>query len=534
MMGFGKNLGKNNPLEKRKRRDLSSGLEQNQEAAGAYTQQKDSENQKSTPGKKTLQKQNENAQENPPSQKRIPQTISDCQELVQSTFFHSSDLVTQVFDTKLGKILIVYIDGLLNKDLLNRDVVTPLKSDSFDGNIPNCIKTPFTTANDFDSCVSSITNSNILVFYENSGIAYIVDIKAWDKRSVEQPDAESVIRGPKEGFTECLRTNTSLIRRKIKNPALVFEDLQLGRQTNTTISLVYIHGIVNRRILKDIKEQLSKIDIDAVLESGYIEDFLDPNKFSPVSSIGLTQKPDVAASKILEGRVGILCDGTPHVLTIPELFIENIHTSEDYYARIPGASVLRALRLIGLFIGILLPGLSVAIFTFHQEMIQSSFLSHLILSTQKTPLPVSLEAFFLILMFELLREAGTRLPKTVGSAITIVGSLIIGEAAVNAGIVGAPMVIIIALTAVASFIVPNLSEFIMLYRYFFLFLGSVMGLVGIGAGVMILLTQLASTESFGVPILSIKSLKDSIVRFPFQSMKYRPRSIAKDNVRRVK
>jgi spore germination protein KA len=222
---------------------------------------------------------------------------------------------------------------------------------------------------------------------------------------------------------------------------------------------------------------------------------------------------------------------------VPELFIENFQTAEDYYNRTVLSSTIRLLRALGLFITVFLPGIAVAVFTYDQEMIPPEFLTTVITATQRTPMPIGAEVFLLVLLFELLREAGTRLPKAVGSAITIVGSLIIGDAAVSAGIVGAPTVIIVALTAVTSFIVPNLQEFTIIYRFILLFLGGTMGLVGIGTGLVVMLTQLSSTETFGIPILSAFSkeeMKDSLVRMPMRWMKFRPPSIAKDNVRRRK
>ncbi len=431
--------------------------------------------------------------------------------------------------------MIVYIDGLVNKDLMDRDIISPLKSKGFDGDMTLAIKTHYKEVMDIPTFVSEILEGNTALFYEGSKKIYVIDIKQWDKRSVETPDTESVIRGPREGFTESIRTNTALLRRKIRSSDLMIESLFIGKQGNTPVGIAYIKGIVNQDVLKEVKSRLAKIDTDAVFESGSIEQYIGKNKFSPVSGMGATQKPDVAAAKILEGRVAVFCDGSPHVLTIPELFVENLQTSEDYYNRVLFSTTLRILRVIGLFITIVLPGLAVAIITYSQEMMPSVFLNSLIASTQKTPLPAGAEVFLLILMFELLKEAGTRLPKTVGSAITIVGALIIGDAAVNAGIVSAPAVIIVALTAVSGFIVPTLAEFITVYRMFFLFLGGSMGLIGIGAGVVVMLAQLVSTESFGVPILSSFSkheLKDIIIRFPLRSMKYRPSAIAKDNVRR--
>lgn len=468
-------------------------------------------------------------------QDTVPSSITQCQELVKRLLGNSSDIVIQIFQTREEKAMIVYIDGLVNKDLMDRDIISPLKSKEFDGDMELAIKSHYKQATDLSTTIGEVLQGNTALFYEGSKKVCLIDIKQWDKRSVETPDTESVIRGPREGFTESIRTNTALLRRKLRTPKLMIENITIGRQGNTPVGIAYIEGIVNQDVLKEVKARLSQIDTDAVFESGSIEQYICKHRFSPVSGMGSTQKPDVAAAGILEGRVALFCDGTPHVLTIPELFVENLQTSEDYYNRILLATALRILRAIGLFITIMLPGLSAAIITFSQEMMPSVFLNSLIASTQKTPLPAGAEIFFLILMFELLKEAGTRLPKTIGSAITIVGALIIGDAAVNAGIVSAPAVIIVALTAVSGFIVPTLPEYILIYRMVFLFLGGTMGLIGIGTGVVIMLTQLVSTESFGVPILSSFSkneLKDIIVRFPLRSMKYRPASIAKDNVRR--
>ncbi|HMM05646.1 MAG TPA: spore germination protein [Clostridiales bacterium] len=470
-------------------------------------------------------------------EQRIPSSISQCEELVKTIFNHSTDMIVQAIETKKGNVLLVYIDGLINKDITDRDIITPLKAQDFDGNYSMALKSTYKTVDNIPAFCTEVVNGNIAIFHENSQDIIIVDFKEWNKRAVETPDSESVVRGPKEGFTESIRTNTSLIRRKIRNPRLIFENITLGTQTNTIVNLVYIDGIVNRNVLDELRNRLSEIETDSILESGHIEQYIEENPFSPISGIGVSQKPDLVASRILEGRVAVLCDGTPHVLTIPELMIENIHTGEDYYNRTLYTSIIRVLRTFGILITVMLPGLAVSIITYNQEMLPSVFLFNLIASTEKTPMPTAAEVFLLILMFELLKEAGTRLPRAVGSAITIVGSLIIGDTAVNAGIVGAPIVIVVALTAVTGFIAPNLSEFIMVYRLIFLFLGSTMGLIGIGTGIFIMLTQLVSLSSFGVPILSSFSkneMKDTIFRFPLWSMKYRPSSIAKGNMKRRK
>lgn len=469
--------------------------------------------------------------------KNIPQSITECEKEVKKIFNSSSDVVIKTIQTQEKKAMLVYIDGLVNIDLIDRDIIKPLKSEDFNGDVlSNIIATPVEVKN-FASFIGEVLDGNVAIFYDDLGKVLSVDFKAWDKRSVETPESESVTRGPKEGFNENFRTNTSLIRRKIKTPKLIFESLVLGRQTNTKIALVYIEGIVNKDVLDELKTRLSKIDTDAILESGYIEQFIEENSYSTIPTVGSTQKPDVLAGRILEGRIGIICDGTPHVLTVPHLLIENLQASEDYYIRTVMSSILRVVRSIALFISIILPGLYVAIITYHHEMVPTSFMTTLIVATQKTPLPAGAEVLFLVVMFELLKESGTRLPKTVGSAISIVGALIIGDAAVSAGLVGAPAVIAVALTAVCSFVTPALNEFITIYRLIFLLLCASMGLVGLCAALTFMLIQVISTESFGLPVLSVSNkseLRDSLVRFPLWKMNLRPSTIAKDNIQRQK
>jgi len=492
----------------------------------------------SSPGQKKQEPEQNGNGSNPPEQRDediIPDDIQELERKVNKTFRESSDMVIKSIETVHQDAFVVFVDGMVDKDLIDRDIIRPLKSPEFDGDISAALKSVHTETEKYSEFVEYVLEGNVAVFYQDRGKAWIIEFKGWMQRSVEEPAAESVIRGPKEGFTENMRTNTALIRRKLKTPDLVYESMTLGRVTNTAICLAYIEGIVNTDVLKEIRNRLSQIDTDAILESGYIEQYIEENTFSPLSGIGMTQKPDIAASRLLEGRVAILCDGTPHVLTIPELFIENIHTSEDHYSRFLYASILRILRITGLFITVMLPGVYVAIITFNQEMVPSVFLQSIITSTLKTPMPVSAEIFVLTVMFELLKEAGTRLPKAVGSAITIVGSLIIGEAAVSAGIVSEASVIIVAIASVTSFLVANLAEFTLVYRFLFWLFGSTMGIIGIAACDFIMATQLISTMSFGIPILSSFStseMKDSFIRFPLKSIINRPLSIVSRNVRR--
>ncbi|MGI5849218.1 MAG: spore germination protein [Christensenellales bacterium] len=473
--------------------------------------------------------------ENGQKKQRVPSKISECENLVKTILGNSSDVIVKTFETRYEKAMIVYIDGLVEKDLVGRDIIRPLKARGFDGKIAPALNALYTQSKDMSAFADNVLTGEVAIFYGNSKTVYFIELRGWEHRAIEEPTAEATIRGPKEGFTENIRTNTAMIRRKIKTPDLRLENIVLGKQSKTIVTMVYIDHIVNQDILKEVKKRLSEINTDMILETGHIEQFIEKNTFSPISGIGLTQKPDKLANCISEGRVAILCDGTPHALIIPDLFIENFHTSEDNYTRVSYCGMVRILRVFGLFLAVMLPGMTIAILTFHHEMVPAIFLTTVVTSSEQTPMPIAAEILLMTVLFELLREGGTRMPKAVGSAITIVGSLIIGDTAVRAGIVSAPSVIIVAISAVTSFVLPNLNEYILIYRGVFWLFGSIMGLIGIGTAYVIMMTQIISTESFGVPVLSSFSkneLKDSIIRFPWRSLKYRPTSIARQNVKR--
>lgn len=463
--------------------------------------------------------------------KKIPSTPIRFEKMLNEVLGKSFDAVISRFATVQEEVVIAFLDGMTNKDLIDRDVIKPLKAKDFNGDINLTLSIVFETEPSFEKVLKHILDGNVVMYYLKT--VYVMDLKQFDKRGVETPHGEEVTRGPKEGFTESILTNVSMLRRKLKTTNLIYEKLVIGKQSNTIVAIAYLDNIVNREVLDKVRRKLQSINTDAILESGYLEQYIEENPISVVSGIGLTQKPDVAAARILEGRVAVFCDGTPHILTIPELFIETIHTPEEHYNRTIQANFTRALKLFALGLSVLLPGLSVSIITFNQELLPFTFLISFVQSTMGTPLPAAAELFFLALMFELLKEAGLRMPKIIGSSITIVGALILGETAVRAGIVGAPSVIIIAISSVASLATTNLNEFSTLYSFFFLFLGSVMGIIGIVAGLMIMLTQLISKESFGIPILSSFSkeeMKDSLFRFPLKAIKYRPQSIVKNNI----
>ncbi|HLR35556.1 MAG TPA: spore germination protein [Tissierellales bacterium] len=471
----------------------------------------------------------------------ISKKIEKNRKNIIEKFNNSSDLELYEFEGgKKKKFFISYIDGLIDQDLLDRDVLGPIIDDFEDiKDLKKTIKvSSLKETNNIEEIIEEITYGSIGLFVDGTDLGYIIELRKWNKRSIEEPDAETVVRGPKEGFIEDLGSNRVLLRRKIRNENLVFEDYILGEQTNTKISLAYIVGIVNEDVLEELRRRINKINIDAILETGYIEQLIDDRPYSFLTTIGDTQKPDVVAGRILEGRIAIFCDGTPHVLTIPKLFIENIQTSEDYYTTSPYSTFLRIIRVFSLFISIVLPGFYVALQTFHQEMVPTVLLITMAGAREGVPFPAMVEALLMTIVLDVIKESGIRLPRSVGSAVSIVGALVLGEAAVEAGLISAPMVIIIATTAIAEFTVPTLVEGISIYRLIIIILGGVMGLYGITCGLVVIVVQIISLDSFGIPYTSPmapvdkEGLKDTVVRFPLKRLIFRPRSIERRNITR--
>ncbi|MCR2045242.1 spore germination protein [Anaerosalibacter massiliensis] len=468
----------------------------------------------------------------------ISKNIDKNKERLLEEFNNTSDLIIYEFKTNSNlKIIISYLEGFIDKNTLDRDVLKPVitRLESCNDLKKIIFVSGIKEINTFEEIIEEIVSGNLVLFIQGCKQCFAIDLKHWDKRAIEEADSEAVVRGPKEGFIEDISTNKMLLRRKIRNPNLVFENYILGEQTETEISVAYIKNIVNEDVLDKVKKRVQDINTDSILESGYIEGYIEDSPYNIVSTIGNTQKPDIVAGKILEGRVAIFCDGTPHVLIIPRLFIENIQVSEDYYSRTYIATFLRMLRFFALFLGILLPGLYVALQTFHQEMIPTVLLITMAGAREGVPLPSVLEALLMTIMLELIKESGVRLPKAVGSAVSIVGALVLGQAAVEGGIVSAPMVIVIAITAIAEFAVPALTEVMILYRLFLIVLGGFMGLYGITCGLVVIIIGAVSLDPFGIPYgypiapSDKTGLKDFIIRFPLWSMKKRPGYLVKKN-----
>jgi Bacillus/Clostridium GerA spore germination protein. len=441
---------------------------------------------------------------------------------------------------------IIFIDGLTDKALVNENIMKPLMYDIrfiYKEEAPEIenihfIKSTLLSvvdveeATSINEAVDSFLSGDTLLLIDSSKEILIIRLRSWKTRSIEEPKTESTVRGPREGFTETLGINTALLRRKIKNPDFMQEKFKLGVRTKTEVCILYIKGLANPQLIEEIRRRLNRINTDAILESGYIEQFIEDAPFSIFSTVANSEKPDKVAAKLLEGRAAILVDGTPFVLTVPMLYIESFQSEEDYYSRPFFASILRLLRFTSYLISIMAPALYVALTTFHQELIPTPLLLTMAAAHEGAPFPAVLEAGLMGAAFEILREAGVRLPRPVGQAISIVGALVIGESAVSAGLVGAPMVVVVAITAVSSFVVPSQTDSAVIIRFILLVLAGFMGGYGIAMGLLAVFIHMVSLRSFGTPYLSplaplsTSDMKDTFIRAPLSTMLKRPRDIA--------
>lgn len=487
----------------------------------------------------------------PPSEDMLLSDLQASLQKIRQTLGNSTDIgIREIPFGESGEasIALLYTDGLADQNIIYESVMkTVAHMAKADGqqdqecsivNDDNRLLKEISLynqeikmVNDYRTLFHALLSGDTVVLMNGSAEGLIAGTKGWKDRGVTETSAENVVRGPREAFSESLRTNTSMIRRKIKDPNLWLESMQIGRVTQTDVGMMYINGIANPEIVQEVRDRLRRIDVDSILESGYIEEFIQDTTFTPFPTIYNSERPDVIAAELLEGKVAILVDGTPFVLIVPALLVSFLHASEDYYQRWDISSFLRILRYLSIFISLLGPSLYIAITTFHQEMLPTQLLFGLAAQREQIPFPAFVEAVLMELTFEILREAGVRLPKNIGSAISIVGTLVIGQAAVEAGIISAAMVIVVAITAISSFVLPsfNMSIAFRMLRFPLMALAGSFGLFGIFVGIMALILHLCSLRSFGVPYLTSlaplipESQKDAILRFPHWMLYKRPR-----------
>lgn len=449
---------------------------------------------------------------------------------------------------------VAYLDGMTDSDMLHKTVLKPLMNNqntavngpdgsvSFDHIVNSLlVAADLRIVEDYKQIMSGLLYGDAVVLVDGHKKALLVSIKGFNTRAVSEPVSEGLVRGPREGFTESLRTNTVLVRRRVQSPNFIIEQMTIGRVANTNVAIGYVRGIVDPKLVEEVKKRLSRIQIDGVLESGYIEELIEDSPLSPFPQVNNTERPDRVAQAVMSGRVAIFTDNTPYVLIVPAEFVSFMQSPEDYYGRYILGCFVRWLRYFALLVSLLLPSLYIAVTTFHQEMIPTPLLVRIAASREGVPFPALVEALLMEVTFELLREAGLRLPRPVGQAVSIVGALVVGEAAVSAGVVSHLMVIIVATTGIASFVNPsfNMAISMRILRFPLMFLAGTLGLFGVMAGLLMILVHMCSLRSFGVPYMAPlapyhrSGMKDVFIRAPIWALQRRPAELAKANPYRM-
>jgi spore germination protein len=458
-------------------------------------------------------------------------------EYLKELLKDNSDVIFRTFNVGEWKAALVYIDGMADKLLLDHYVLEPLMLCSKDIDNVDQIKDEILAVTDMHEVeklsegVNAALSGDTLMFIDELKCAYVIATRFWPARGVGDPSGETVIRGAREGFTETIRFNTALVRRRIRDTRLRTKSKAIGARSKTDVAIMYIDDIVNQEVLEELQSRVEKINIDAVFDSAYIEQLIEDNKYSPFPQIQSTERPDVVAAALYEGRVALLVDNSPFAIIVPCTLPNLFQSPDDYYQRWMHASIVRLLRLFSIIISLTAPSLYVAITTFHTAIIPTKLAYAIAASREGVPFPAFIEAIIMELFLALLMEAVVRLPRPIGATIGIVGGLVIGQSAVSAGIVSPIMIIIVAITAITTFVTPNyeVTAAFRMVRFLLIIASAIVGLYGIMIGLIILLIHLVRMKSFGVPYLApavstdMKDLKDMYIREPISEQKERPK-----------
>ncbi|WP_195892730.1 spore germination protein [Desnuesiella massiliensis] len=482
---------------------------------------------------------------------KITDSLEDNIKALKEIFNNDTNIIFRNIENRHYsdfKACIMFMDNMVNQASIASNIILPLveyeyfnflNSNTLSEIQSKIIISPSVAiCNEAIKVVASILSGDSVLLIDGFSKFIIIDTREFKTRNISEPVSENVVRGPREGFTEYLSTNVSLLRRRIKDPNFKVVPRVLGRVTQTNICICYIENIALPEIVSELSHRLDAIDIDGIIDSQYIEEYIKDSPFSIFKTIGNTERPDIVASKLLEGRIAILCDGSPFALMLPYIFIEYLQSNEDYYNNYAFATFNRFLRIFSFVLTSSVPALYVALVTYHQELIPTPLILNIGASHESVPFPTSLEAFLMLLGFDILREAGVRLPKPTGQAVSIIGALVLGQAAVEARLVSSPMIIVVALTGICSFLVPKMLGSIIIVRFIFLLLASILGLYGYIFGVIGLSIYLNSLKSFGIPYMlatydvTSKNFKDAALRMPIWTRKLRPLLISQRNKKR--
>ncbi len=428
---------------------------------------------------------------------------------IEALFSGSADLIIREILFGDTVLYVFLIDGMCDEIKVSETVIKPLTEYSL-------IYRPETIADEIrkrlfkganvrsvyttQEAAQNIILGNVTVIMPGVSQALTFSLQGFPKKPPSEPQSEQNERGPQEAFTDNFKDNITMLRRRIRSPYLVIKQITIGKTSNTPVMICYMSDRLDSELLGKVMKRLKKIELDAILGSGYIRPFIDSRRPSFFTDTGITERPDTFSAMLLEGRVGIIADGTPNALIVPYLFIDYFHAVDDYLSSPYYSLFMRSLRIVCFVIASVLPGAFVAISVFHPEIMPSDIMYGISAATSKTPFPIMIEALTIHFIYEIVREAGLRMPRSVGHAVSIVGALVIGDAAVTAGLIAAPMLIVVALTAISSSVIVKLHEPVSIIRFGFILIGGFTGLYGIMLGIGIMLIDICSVSPYGIPL----------------------------------
>ncbi len=467
---------------------------------------------------------------------------------LRTVMSNSSDLTIKYAKIGGHRICIVFCEGMTSTDTMAELIFQPLNTLTAEMPFESLVRTlengliiagEQKQADTYSDICENIMSGFVAILVDGLDHAVTIGVQGYASRSVEPPSTHSNVRSSRDGFVEVVRTNVSLVRRRMKNTDLVFKMMTLGDMSNTDVCLCYIKNVADKKLVKEVEKKLKQLPLNTILEGGYIQPFLENPGNQLFSEVGATERPDVFTAKLHEGKVGVLVDGTPFALFVPKLFMENFSVIDDYTGRPVFAAFIRVIRYMAIIFATVVSGFYVALANFNPELFPEALLLNLATSIQDTPYPLLPECLLIHMFYEIMREAGLRIPTNIGHAVSIVGGLVIGDIVVSAGLVGAPMVLMVAMSAITSFVVPDLYDSIAVLRFAYIIVGGIWGLFGITILSAIIAIKLCSQESYGVPHtaplspFSPKALRDFIIRRGWRKMSendYRVQDLAGVNI----
>ena len=468
---------------------------------------------------------------------------------IKKKLHDSGDLKSRTVQFFGTQISLCYIAPITDNELLNNTLIYPLINFSSEIKGKDIVEVlndrvlanqEVTVFYNLKSAVDKMLAGNTLILVDGADKILGCDLEKITVRAVAEPPTSVVIKGPREGFTESLKFNLALIRKRVKSDDFVVKMFELGKMTKTQIAVVYYDSIADKSVVNDVLKRLKSIKIDGVIDSHYLVSYLQRNKKSLFKQVGDTEKPDILVAKMLEGRVGIIVDGSPIVLTIPFILLEDLQNSDDYYSQPIRVTFVRALRLVGVILAVLLPGIYIALELYHYKILPTEFLITIMNSTQGIPFSPFIEILFVILLFEILYEANIRMPQYFGMAMSIVGALILGETAVNAGLVSPPAVMIVALSGITFYIIPGQASQFSILRLLGVIIGASLGIYGILLFCVFILSYLSNFDSYKSAYLAPtapyieEDQKDSYMRKTIDEMKKRPTAIPNNKSNKIR